>query len=52
MEVLICLAGHHFSKKYDAKHGIDRSDDLKRFDPALVERVSHEALKLRCGVLQ
>jgi hypothetical protein len=49
MEVLICLAGHHVSKKYDARHGIDRSEDLQRFDPALVERVSHEALKLCCG---
>jgi hypothetical protein len=40
IEILICLAGHHVSRKYDAKKGIDRSRDLEKFDPVLVERVS------------
>jgi hypothetical protein len=52
VEILICLAGHHVSKKYDLKKGIDRSRDLEKFDPALVERVSFLMCSTNCSVLQ
>jgi len=45
MEILICLAGQHVSKKYDFKKGIDRTEELAKFDPVLVERVSLQPRK-------